>query len=187
MALLVESEKKLKSDVSTSHAHKEINMEREDFVELKKYGFSDKHLAFMMNRSQKEILEYRFKHTIFPVFKAVDTCSGEFPAETPYFYSTYAEENEAESLSLKGKSVAILGSGPNRIGQGIEFDYSCVKSCERLLEKGIQSIMINSNPETVSTDYDSSNRLYLSPLYSEDLFDILINEKPFGVIASLLS
>lgn len=184
MILLVEAEKKLKHDVSISHAHKDMNMEREEFVDYKKLGFSDKHLAFMMDRSQKEILEYRFKHNIFPVYKAVDTCSGEFPAETPYFYSTYAEENEAESLSLKGKSVAILGSGPNRIGQGIEFDYSCVKSCERLKEKGIQSIMINSNPETVSTDYDSSNRLYLSPLYSEDLFDILINEKPFGVIAS---
>ena len=184
MSLLIEAEKKLKHDTTSSHVHKEINMEREDFVGLKKLGFSDKHLAFIMDRSQKEVLEYRFKKNIFPVYKAVDTCSGEFPAETPYFYSTYAEENEAESLSLKGKSVAILGSGPNRIGQGIEFDYSCVKACERLHEKKIQSIMINSNPETVSTDYDSSNRLYLSPLYSEDLFDILINEKPFGVIAS---
>lgn len=177
MALLVEAEKKL-----VPRAFSE--MEKEEFTSFKKLGFSDKHLAFMMNRSQKEILEYRFKHNIFPVYKAVDTCSGEFPAVTPYFYSTYAEENEATSLAVNGKAVAILGSGPNRIGQGIEFDYSCVKSCERLREKNIQSIMINSNPETVSTDYDSSDRLYLSPLYSEDLFDILINEKPFGVIAS---
>ncbi|MBY0413347.1 MAG: hypothetical protein K2Q18_04250, partial [Bdellovibrionales bacterium] len=151
---------------------------------LKKLGYSDKFLAFTLNRSQKDILEYRFKHKIFPVYKAVDTCSGEFPALTPYFYSTYADENEAATLASKGKSVAILGSGPNRIGQGIEFDYSCVKSCERLREKNIQSIMINSNPETVSTDYDSSDRLYLAPLYSEDLFDIMVNEKPFGVIAS---
>lgn len=177
VSLVVEAEKNLKPDSL-------LKMEKEEFVELKKLGFSDKHLAFMMDKSQKDILEYRFKNNIFPVFKAVDTCSGEFPALTPYFYSTYAEENEAESLSSKGKSVAILGSGPNRIGQGIEFDYSCVKSCERLKEKNILSIMINSNPETVSTDYDSSDRLYLSPLYSEDLFDILINEKPFGVIAS---
>jgi len=184
MELIVEAEKNLKHETATGHVHKDINMEKDHFVELKKLGLSDKHIAFMMDRSQKEVLEYRFKHGIFPVYKAVDTCSGEFPAETPYFYSTYADENEAESLSLKGKSVAILGSGPNRIGQGIEFDYSCVKSCERLKEKNILSIMINSNPETVSTDYDSSNRLYLSPLYSEDLFDILINEKPFGVIAS---
>ena len=170
----------------------ELNMKKEKnifknadtFLEIKKTGFSDKHIAFLTNKSQKDILAFRFQHNIFPVYKAVDTCSGEFTAETPYFYSTYAEENEAISLSQKGKSVAILGSGPNRIGQGIEFDYSCVKSCERLSEKNILSIMINSNPETVSTDYDSSNRLYLSPLFSEDLFDILLNEKPYGVIAS---
>lgn len=165
-----------------SQTKKEIN--KDLFLEAKKNGFSDKHIALLLNKSQKDILSYRFKENIFPVFKAVDTCSGEFNAKTPYFYSTYAEENEAISLSQHGKSVAIFGSGPNRIGQGIEFDYSCVKSCERLKEKNIQSIMINSNPETVSTDYDSSDRLYLSPLYSEDLFDILYNEKPFGVIAS---
>ena len=184
MSVIVEAEKKLKHETHHSHTHKELNMDKEEFLQYKTLGFSDKHLALMTNRSQKEILEYRFKQDIFPVYKAVDTCSGEFLAETPYFYSTYAEENEAQSLSKLGKSVAILGSGPNRIGQGIEFDYSCVKSCERLKETKIQSIMINSNPETVSTDYDSSNRLYLSPLYSEDLFDILHNEKPFGVIAS---
>jgi carbamoyl-phosphate synthase large subunit len=154
------------------------------FLAAKKSGLSDKYIAFLSNKTQKEILEYRFKNNFFPVFKAVDTCSGEFNALTPYFYSTYAEYNEASSLSQNGKAIAILGSGPNRIGQGIEFDYSCVKSCERLRELNIQSIMINSNPETVSTDYDSSNRLYLSPLFSEDLFDILLNEKPFGVIAS---
>lgn len=184
MQLLVDAEVKLKNFIAHSHAHSQINLEKVDFLEFKKSGFSDKHLALLMNRSQKEILEYRFKHNIFPVYKAVDTCSGEFLAQTPYFYSTYEEENEAMALSQKGKTVAIFGSGPNRIGQGIEFDYSCVKACDRLKEKNIYSIMINSNPETVSTDYDSSDRLYLSPLYSEDLFDILINEKPFGVIAS---
>ena len=157
---------------------------KDNFVHYKTLGFSDKYLAFLSDKTQKEILEFRFNEKIFPVYKAVDTCSGEFHALTPYFYSTYAEENEAMALSHRGKSVAILGSGPNRIGQGIEFDYSCVKSCERLREKNILSIMINSNPETVSTDYDSSDRLYLSPLYSEDLFDILYNEHPFGVIAS---
>jgi carbamoyl-phosphate synthase large subunit len=177
MELVVAGETKIKKE-------KNILKDPLAFTELKKIGFSDKHIAFLSNKSQKDILTFRFDHKIFPVFKAVDTCSGEFIAETPYFYSTYAEENEAASLSEKGKSVAILGSGPNRIGQGIEFDYSCVKSCERLREKNILSIMINSNPETVSTDYDSSNRLYLAPLYSEDLFDILLNEKPFGVIAS---
>jgi len=177
MELILAAEVKMKKE-------KNIFKCADSFLEIKKTGFSDKHIAFLTNKSQKDILAFRFQHNIFPVYKAVDTCSGEFTAETPYFYSTYAEENEAISLSQKGKSVAILGSGPNRIGQGIEFDYSCVKSCERLREKNILSIMINSNPETVSTDYDSSNRLYLSPLFSEDLFDILLNEKPYGVIAS---
>jgi carbamoyl-phosphate synthase large subunit len=183
MELIVEAEKRLKNEVSLQSAPT-LHVDADEFISLKKQGFSDKHLALLFHRSQKEILEFRFKHKIFPVYKAVDTCSGEFLAETPYFYSTYADENEASPLALQGKTVAILGSGPNRIGQGIEFDYSCVKSCQRLKEKNILSIMINSNPETVSTDYDSSNRLYLSPLYSEDLFDILYNEKPFGVIAS---
>jgi len=177
MELILAAEVKMKKE-------KNIFKCADSFLEIKKTGFSDKHIAFLTNKSQKDILAFRFQHNIFPVYKAVDTCSGEFTAETPYFYSTYAEENEAISLSQKGKSIAILGSGPNRIGQGIEFDYSCVKSCERLREKNILSIMINSNPETVSTDYDSSNRLYLSPLFSEDLFDILLNEKPYGVIAS---
>ena len=177
MDLIVQAEKNLEQN-------KNLFDSKDNFFQLKKLGFSDKHLALLSDNSQKDVLDYRFKENIFPVYKAVDTCSGEFNAETPYFYSTYAESNEAASLSIKNKSVAILGSGPNRIGQGIEFDYSCVKASERLKEKNIKSIMINSNPETVSTDYDSSNRLYLSPLYSEDLFDILINEKPYGVIAS---
>ena len=150
--------------------------------QVKAMSFSDKYLAFLTNRGQKEILQFRFDHQIFPVYKAVDTCSGEFAALTPYFYSTYATENEA--IRFSEKTVAIMGSGPNRIGQGIEFDYSCVKACQRLREKKIKAIMINSNPETVSTDYDSSDRLYLSPLFSEDLFDIFLNENPFGIIAS---
>jgi carbamoyl-phosphate synthase large subunit len=177
MEILVNAEKNIKSKA-------DIFQDPDNIFEVKRLGFSDKHLALLTNKSQKEILLYRFTNKIFPIYKAVDTCSGEFPAVTPYFYSTYAKENEALGLAQKGKTVAILGSGPNRIGQGIEFDYSCVKSCERLKEKNILSIMINSNPETVSTDYDSSDRLYLSPLYSEDVFDILLNEKPFGVIAS---
>jgi carbamoyl-phosphate synthase large subunit len=150
----------------------------------KRFGLSDKYLAFLTNKGQKEILAFRFEHGIFPVYKAVDTCSGEFPAQTPYFYSTYNKENEATSWDENQKTVAIMGSGPNRIGQGIEFDYSCVKACQRLREKGTKAVMINSNPETVSTDYDSSDRLYLSPLFSEDLFDIFLNENPSGIIAS---
>ncbi|MDD0853058.1 carbamoyl-phosphate synthase large subunit [Halobacteriovorax sp. GB3] len=151
---------------------------------LKELGFSDKHIALKCDKGLSDILSFRYKHNIVPVYKAVDTCSGEFAAKTPYFYSTYQVENEAISLSKSDKSVAIFGSGPNRIGQGIEFDYSCVKSCTHLRENSIKAIMINSNPETVSTDYDSSDRLYLSPLFSEDLFDILFNEKPMGVISS---
>jgi carbamoyl-phosphate synthase large subunit len=154
------------------------------YQEAKALGFSDKHLALLTNKGQKDLLKYRFERKLFPVYKAVDTCSGEFSAQTPYFYSTYQVENEAKSLNENGRSIAIMGSGPNRIGQGIEFDYSCVKSCQRLKDKNIQSIMINSNPETVSTDYDSSDRLYLSPLFSEDLFDIFLNENPEGIIAS---
>jgi carbamoyl-phosphate synthase large subunit len=157
---------------------------KDSFRYIKQLGFSDKYIAYLTNLGQKDILDIRFKKSIFPIYKAVDTCSGEFNAKTPYFYSTYWDENEAIPLSKDSKSVVILGSGPNRIGQGIEFDYSCVKACQQLKEEKINSIMINSNPETVSTDYDSSDRLYLSALYSEDLFDILINENPYGVITS---
>ena len=155
---------------------------KEEMLYYKKLGMSDKHIATLLETTQKEILSFRLEKKLFPVYKAVDTCSGEFFAETPYFYSTYSQTCEAAPLREKGKSIAVLGSGPNRIGQGIEFDYSCVKSCQRLREKNIQAIMINSNPETVSTDYDSSDRLYLSPLYSEDIFDILLHEKPDGII-----
>ncbi|MCR9203682.1 MAG: carbamoyl-phosphate synthase large subunit, partial [Halobacteriovoraceae bacterium] len=152
--------------------------------EAKRFGLSDKYLAFLTDKGQKEILAFRFEHKIFPIYKAVDTCSGEFPAQTPYFYSTYSDENEALPWEPGQETIAIMGSGPNRIGQGIEFDYSCVKACQRVREKGSKAIMINSNPETVSTDYDSSDRLYLSPLFSEDLFDIFLNENPKGIIAS---
>ncbi len=157
---------------------------KENMTAAKRFGLSDKYLAFLTDKGQKEVLAFRFDHKIFPVFKAVDTCSGEFQAQTPYFYSTYNKENEAHPWPKDCETVAIMGSGPNRIGQGIEFDYSCVKACQRLREKNIKAIMINSNPETVSTDYDSSDRLYLSPLFSEDLFDIFLNENPGGIIAS---
>ena len=146
---------------------------------LKLNGFTDKYIALISNKAEKEVFELRDKFQIKPSFRAVDTCSGEFHAETPYFYSTYETYNESEPL---GNSIVITGSGPNRIGQGIEFDYSCVKACISSKEMGKNSIMINSNPETVSTDYDSSDRLYLSPLYSEDVFEILRHENPDGVI-----
>ncbi|GAB4010472.1 MAG: hypothetical protein Fur0010_03220 [Bdellovibrio sp.] len=176
MNLIVEAENEIKNEDA-------ILDSIERFTKYKRLGFSDKYLAFLTNKGQADILAYRTENNLFPIFRAVDTCSGEFNALTPYFYSTYGKFNEAKSLSEKGRSIAIMGSGPNRIGQGIEFDYSCVKSCQHLRTKNIQAIMINSNPETVSTDYDSSDRLYLSPLYSEDLYDIFVNENPEGIIA----
>ncbi len=162
----------------------ELNIEL--LQDAKKIGLSDKYIAFLTNKPLKDIFQKRFSAKLFPVYKAVDTCAAEFIADTPYFYSTYCETNEAINLNSKNNkpTICILGSGPNRIGQGIEFDYSCVKSCEALQELNKNAVMINSNPETVSTDYDSSDRLYLSPLFSEDLFDIFINENPQGIITS---
>ena len=159
-------------------------LSKNDLITAKKMGLSDKYIAFLLNTSQQDIFERRFNQNIFPVYKAVDTCAGEFKAQTPYFYSTYHHEGENEARSFEEKSIAILGSGPNRIGQGIEFDYSCVKASETVRDLKLKSIFVNSNPETVSTDYDHSDRLYLAPLYSEDLMDIFLNEKPHGIIAS---
>ncbi|MFN8369691.1 MAG: carbamoyl-phosphate synthase large subunit [Bacteriovoracaceae bacterium] len=156
------------------------------FTNFKAIGFSDKFIAKITGLLEKDILSFRINNKIFPVYKAVDTCSGEFVALTPYFYSTFQTENDSKVINTNKQfknSIVILGSGPNRIGQGIEFDYSCVKASQRLKAKNYASIMVNSNPETVSTDYDSSDKLYLSPLYAEDLFDILFYENPLGVIA----
>mgnify|MGYP000014272079 FL=1 len=159
--------------------------DRDTFINYKYNGFSDKYLALLTNQGLRTILDKRFELDVHPVFKAVDTCSGEFAATTPYYYSTYADIQEVTPINSQGEeAVAIFGSGPNRIGQGIEFDYSCVKACQLLNTQSKKSIMLNSNPETVSTDYDSSDRLYLTPLFSEDLFDILRFEDPSGVITS---
>ena len=125
--------------------------------------------------------ERRIADGIIPTYKAVDTCAAEFEAYTPYFYSTYEEENEALPVPDK-ESVIILGSGPNRIGQGIEFDYCCVHAVQEMRELGYQAIMVNCNPETVSTDYDTSDRLYFEPLTFEDVLNIIENEKPKGVV-----
>lgn len=172
---------KLENELSNT-----LELTTEKLLSAKSMGLSDKYIAFLTNKPLKEIFHQRFEAKMFPVYKAVDTCAAEFIADTPYFYSTYAQTNEAVNLTKLKKlpTICILGSGPNRIGQGIEFDYSCVKSCEALQELHKNAVMINSNPETVSTDYDSSDRLYLSPLFSEDLFDIFMNEKPEGIITS---
>ena len=146
----------------------------------KKYGFSDQQLAHLTQLTEKQVEQERKDLGIVPVYKLVDTCAAEFRAVTPYYYSTY--ETECEARVSGRKKVIILGGGPNRIGQGIEFDYCCVHASFALKEEGVESIMVNSNPETVSTDYDTSDKLYFEPLTHEDVLHIVEKEKPFGVI-----
>ncbi len=148
--------------------------------EAKKMGFSDRYIADLLGTVEPLIRKARANSDIKPVYKVVDTCGAEFEAYTPYLYSTYEDENE--SVVSKKKKVIILGSGPNRIGQGIEFDYCCVHASFALREEGYESIMLNSNPETVSTDYDTSDKLYFEPITYEDVMNIVELEKPDGVI-----
>ena len=147
---------------------------------IKQMGFSDRRLASLLNRSEKEIRSLRLRDGIRAVFRTVDTCGAEFAAYTPYLYSTY--EQEDESNSTQRKKIVILGGGPNRIGQGIEFDYCCVHAAFALKEDGYETIMVNCNPETVSTDYDTSDKLYFEPLTLEDVLNIVEAERPDGVI-----
>ncbi|HKA24011.1 MAG TPA: carbamoyl-phosphate synthase large subunit [Candidatus Eisenbacteria bacterium] len=149
----------------------------------KRLGLGDAHLAHLTGAREAEVRARRLALGIRPVYKAVDTCAAEFDAETPYFYSTYEEENEARPGG--GQKVMILGSGPNRIGQGIEFDYCCVQAAFALRDAGFEVVLVNSNPETVSTDYDVSTRLYFEPLTLEDVLHIVDTEKPEGVIVQL--
>ncbi|MGA2331944.1 MAG: carbamoyl-phosphate synthase large subunit, partial [Syntrophales bacterium] len=148
--------------------------------DAKRMGFSDRYLGELWGKPEAEIREERFRENILPVFKLVDTCAAEFEAYTPYYYSTYEIEDEARSSSKP--KVVILGGGPNRIGQGIEFDYCCVHASFALREEGYESIMVNSNPETVSTDYDTSDKLFFEPVTLEDVLHILNTENPLGVI-----
>ncbi len=159
---------------------KRTGVNKDNIKELKEYGFSDSRLAKLTNSTETEIRYLRKNAQISNVYKMVDTCAGEFEAYTPYFYSTYEDENE--SISKNAKKVIVLGSGPNRIGQGIEFDYTCVHGSLELRNEGYESIMVNCNPETVSTDYDISSRLYFEPLTYEHVMNIVDNEKPRGVI-----
>jgi len=159
---------------------KQSNLTDELLFEAKRYGFSDKQIAELINSSELEIRELRKSKKIIPTFKLVDTCAAEFEAYTPYFYSTYEEEDNVKVSNRK--KIVILGGGPNRIGQGIEFDYCCCQAAFMLKELGYETIMVNSNPETVSTDYDTSDRLYFEPLTFEDVMNIIEKEKPDGVI-----
>lgn len=147
---------------------------------LKRNGFSDSYIAKNWNMSEKEVYDLRKAKGIFPVYKMVDTCAGEFTSATPYFYSSYEEENE--SICSDRKKIVVLGSGPIRIGQGVEFDYATVHCVETLREAGFEAIIINNNPETVSTDFSISDKLYFEPLTTEDVMHVIELEKPLGVI-----
>ncbi|MGB0958522.1 MAG: ATP-grasp domain-containing protein, partial [Litorivicinus sp.] len=147
---------------------------------LKRKGFSDKRLADLLGVSQREVRRRRHSQGVRPVYKRVDTCAAEFDASTAYMYSSYDEECEANPTDRD--KIMVLGGGPNRIGQGIEFDYCCVHAALAMREDGYETIMVNCNPETVSTDYDTSDRLYFEPLTLEDVLEIVDLEKPKGVI-----
>ncbi|MBI9087851.1 MAG: carbamoyl-phosphate synthase large subunit [Desulfobacterium sp.] len=156
------------------------DLPKDMLVKAKRWGYSDKQLAHLTGIGEEKIETLRKRMGIVPAYKLVDTCAAEFRAATPYYYSTY--EKECEARVSDRKKVIILGGGPNRIGQGIEFDYCCVHASFALKEEGVESIMVNSNPETVSTDYDTSDKLYFEPLTREDVLHIVEKEKPFGVI-----
>ncbi|MDQ3892121.1 MAG: carbamoyl-phosphate synthase large subunit, partial [Actinomycetota bacterium] len=151
-----------------------------ELMELKRIGLPDDALATVAGTSTEVIRDVRDTLKVHPTYKSVDTCAGEFPARTPYYYSTYETEDEVERG--ENPSVVVLGSGPNRIGQGIEFDYACVHASYALKEAGYDAVMVNSNPETVSTDYDTSTRLYFEPLTAEHVLEVVNRERPEGVI-----
>ena len=170
------------------------NIEYDTLLEAKQKGFADRQIAYMLNCLESQVYNKRDKLGIHRVYKLVDTCSAEFPAQTPYYYSTFEEKiktvdnkefSENESIVSKNKKIVVLGSGPNRIGQGIEFDYCCVHGVLAASECGYETIMINCNPETVSTDFDISDKLYFEPVFWEHIYDIIRHENPVGVIVQL--
>jgi carbamoyl-phosphate synthase large subunit len=158
-------------------------LDKDTVRQMKRMGFSDRQLADLRDEHESDARARRIGFGIVPAYKMVDTCAGEFPSATPYLYSSYDEESEAPRTGRK--SVVILGSGPNRIGQGVEFDYCCVRAALALRDQGYETIMINSNPETVSTDFDISDKLYFEPLTLEHVLDIVEREQPVGVIVQL--
>ncbi|HAJ56376.1 MAG TPA: carbamoyl phosphate synthase large subunit [Candidatus Omnitrophica bacterium] len=179
---IVDFEAVLKKAAAVSGGLKE-RLPKKLMQEAKEMGFSDKQLSIFFGASEDSICELRKAHGVETTYKLVDTCAAEFEARTPYYYSTY--ESEDESRPSDNKKVMILGGGPNRIGQGIEFDYCCVHASFALKELGFETIMVNCNPETVSTDYDTSDKLYFEPMTKEDVLNIIDKEKPWGVIVQL--
>ena len=165
--------------ISDLYATFNIN-DTEVLRQMKTEGFSDQQISILTDTNEQRVREIRKRKNIFPTFKTVDTCAAEFVAKTPYCYSCYETENEI--VPLEGKKIMILGSGPNRIGQGIEFDYCCVQAVFGLKDMGYKTIMVNCNPETVSTDFDISDRLYFEPITFEDVMNIIDLEKPDGVL-----
>ncbi|MBU0630528.1 MAG: carbamoyl-phosphate synthase large subunit, partial [Candidatus Margulisbacteria bacterium] len=174
MKEIIDEEKGIKA------SSQKILKDKEALFRAKQYGFSDKQLAYLTGETPEEVRKKRKELGVAAVYKLVDTCAAEFEAYTPYYYSTY--ETECEVRSSQKKKIMILGGGPNRIGQGIEFDYCCVHASFAIREEGLESIMVNSNPETVSTDYDTSDRLYFEPVTVEDVLNIVDKEHPDGVI-----
>ena len=168
-------------ELETSLAGRALtDLGRDELLQLKRAGFSDRRLGKLLNTDQHAVRARRNELALHPVYKRVDTCAAEFATQTAYMYSTYEEECEAHPTDAK--KIMVLGGGPNRIGQGIEFDYCCVHAALALRENGFETIMVNCNPETVSTDYDTSDRLYFEPLTLEDVLEIVRIEKPWGVI-----
>jgi carbamoyl-phosphate synthase large subunit len=165
---------------STIHGRSLTEMDFDLLRKAKRAGYSDKQLAFLTGSSESAVRQRRIESGLLPTFKTVDTCAAEFEAYTPYYYSTYEEEDEVKETDKP--KIVILGGGPNRIGQGIEFDYCCVHASYALRDEGFETIMVNCNPETVSTDYDTSDRLYFEPLTFEDVMNIIERERPIGVI-----
>jgi carbamoyl-phosphate synthase large subunit len=178
IAQIVEMENELKSLASSGKKLKDLDADL--LYSVKQYGFGDKQLGQLFGCDELEVRDYRKKLGIVATFKLVDTCAAEFEAYTPYYYSTY--ETECEARVSDKRKIMILGGGPNRIGQGIEFDYCCCHAAFALKDMGCETIMVNSNPETVSTDYDTSDKLYFEPLTFEDVMNIIDKEKPDGVI-----
>jgi carbamoyl-phosphate synthase large subunit len=173
---LIKLEKRIKKESLDS-------ISKELMLEAKQNGYADRQIAHLLNCLESQIHQKRTELGVNRTFKLVDTCAAEFEAQTPYYYSSFEEENE--SIVSDKKKVVVLGSGPNRIGQGIEFDYSCVHGVLAAKEAGFETIMINCNPETVSTDFDTADKLYFEPVFWEHIYDIILHEKPEGVIVQL--